>query len=114
RDARVQYQSNRLIGLVWLAIGIVLTLCFFAALPVGTIQPIAVPGITAAVLGAGVFLTGALARIDWLHNLAVVWWLAALVMLLRPGVYTWLLSSALSIALYALPGVKLMQMARAR
>jgi hypothetical protein len=63
-------------------------------------------------LGTGIYLTGTLARINWLRNLAFVWWLASIALMLVHGAIVFLAYALLLFALYVLPGIKLSQMAR--
>ncbi len=111
RDLAI-HPSGRLIMLSWVGVGIAMAIALFAGSWSGSIRPPAIPGLAAVFIGLGMGLNGVLARIGWLRNLAVVWWLAALPMLLRPGGYTLLVFAVLVIALHVLPGIALNAMAR--
>jgi hypothetical protein len=108
----VSHPSGRLIMLAWVGVGIAMSIALFAGSWNGSIRPLAIPGFAAAFIGLGVGLNGAIARIDWLRNLAFIWWAAALPMLLWPGNYTLVVFAVLVIALYVVPGIKLNAMAR--
>lgn len=108
----VIHPSGRLITVAWVAVGIAMSIALFAGSWNGSIRPIAIPGFAAVFIGIGVGMNGAIARIDWLRNLAFVWWIAALPMLLWPGNYTLVVFAVLVIALYVVPGLKLNAMAR--
>jgi hypothetical protein len=78
------------------------------------LSPRAIPATAAALLGSGVYLTGTLAKIGWLRSLAFVWWVASIGLMLIHGATVFLVYGLLVFALYVLPGLKLMQMARQR
>ena len=111
RFASVAHPSGRMIRGAWMALGIAMTLTFFLGTWNGTIALAAIPGLSAAFTGVGIYVNGLLARIGWLRNLAVVWWLSAAAMLQWPGNYTYALLAVLMVALYVVPGIVLNRMA---
>lgn len=112
RGAPVSHPVNRQIGIVWFAIGMPMLLLFFVGQSYELLRPQAIPATAAALLGTGVYLTGTLARIGWLRNLAFVWWVASIGLMLVHGATVFLVYGLLVLALYVLPGIKLSQMAR--
>jgi hypothetical protein len=87
-------------------------LLFFVGQNYEVLRPMAIPATAAALLGTGIYLTGTLARIPWLRNLAFVWWVASIGLMIVRGPVVFLVYGVLVIALYVLPGLKLCQMAR--
>lgn len=108
----VRSSANRQIGAVWFAVGMPMLLLFFVGQSYELLRPQAIPATAAALLGTGVYLTGTLARIGWLRNLAFVWWVASIGLMLVHGATVFLVYGLLVLALYVLPGIKLSQMAR--
>jgi hypothetical protein len=108
----VSNSANRQIGAVWFAVGMPMLLLFFVGQSYELLRPQAIPATAAALLGTGVYLTGTLARIGWLRNLAFVWWVASIGLMLVHGATVFLVYGLLVLALYVLPGIKLSQMAR--
>lgn len=112
RREPVVHPVNRQIGAVWFAIGMPMMLLFFVGQPYGLVKAFAIPSTAAALLGSGIYLTGSLAKINWLRNLAVVWWLASIGLMLVRGPAVFLCYAILIFALYVVPGIKLNQIAR--
>lgn len=112
RRRPVSNSTNRQIGAVWFAVGMPMLLLFFVGQSYELLRPQAIPATAAALLGTGVYLTGTLARIGWLRNLAFVWWVASIGLMLVHGATVFLVYGLLVLALYVLPGIKLSQMAR--
>jgi hypothetical protein len=108
----VRNQVNRQIGAVWFAVGMPMLLLFFVGQSYEVLRPQAIPATAAALLGTGIYLTGTLAKINWLRNLAFVWWLASIALMLVRGATVFLVYAVLVFALYVLPGIKLYRMAR--
>ena len=107
-----RHPSQAHIGAVWAALGISMVLLFFPGQFFGVIKASAVPAIAASMLAIGVMLTGQLARINWLRNLSLAWWLASAAMLAWPGIHTFLWYGLLILVLYVLPGFWLNRMLR--
>ena len=114
KRAPVHHAVNNQIGAVWFAIGMPMLLLFFVGQSYGILQARAIPATAAALLGAGIFMTGTLAKIRWLRSLAVAWWLASIGLMLIHGAKVFLVYGLLVFALYVLPGLKLNRMARQR
>jgi hypothetical protein len=111
--ARAHTLASTLVGDNWAAVGVCLMVLVFAGATSGTISPLALPGVVCALLGSGTFASAAVYRQLPLRAMALVWWAGALVMLLRPGAYTILLTGALVLALFVAPGLVLWTRARA-
>lgn len=112
RRGPVSHGVNRQIGAVWFAVGMPMLLLFFVGQSYDLVRPQAIPATAAALLGTGIYLTGTLARIGWLRNLAFAWWVASIALMVVRGAAVFLVYALLIFALYVLPGFKLNQMAR--
>lgn len=98
----------------WAGIGLGMMVLAFAGAATGTIPAHAVPGVISALMGSGTFAGASLYRQLPLRALALAWFAGAVLMLLRPGVYTILLMAAMVLALFVLPGLLLWTRARGR
>lgn len=101
----VEAPAGRLIGFVWGAVGISMLIIFFVGVGSGTVNGALMSPISSTFVGSAVFLTGALAGMNWVRNLAIGWWLGAAVMFAWPGLYNLLLMGLMLIAFYVVPGV---------
>jgi hypothetical protein len=111
--ARARTIASTMVAESWAGIGIAVTVLVFAGAASGTIPPQALPGVVSALIGAGTFASASVYRQLPLRVIALLWWAGALVMLLRPGVYSILLMGALVLALLVGPGLLLWMRARA-
>lgn len=107
RGARVRTLGRRLLGAIWLATGVTLTLVAASGLFGGVVSERALPGLMSAVMGGAVLATSQVTGEPWLGWAAVGWWAGALVMLFVPGVYTILVMAAMAVGLMLVPGVVL-------
>lgn len=116
RDMRepVQLPAGRLIGMVWAAIGVTQLIFFFAGLGMNNLPGEQLPAIFASLIGTGLFLTGVLASLNWLRNMAFGWWLGSLVMFIWPGEHVILLMGFMLLVFYVLPGIVLIRMKQTR
>lgn len=114
QDSRdpVQTPAGRMIGMVWTAMGITMLIFFYAGLGAGALPGEHLPAVFSSLVGSGVFLTGVLAGLPWLRNLAFGWWLGSLVMFVWPGTYVILLMGLMLLGLYVVPGIVLIRMKR--
>jgi hypothetical protein len=109
RAARVRTTGGRMIGGLWLATGITLTLLGFAGPGGGAVAPDAITGMLSAVLGGAYFATGLLSGHRWLLAVGGGWWAGALFMLLFPAPHGLLVMAAMMLLLQAAPGVYIMR-----
>jgi hypothetical protein len=112
RREGVRSGTGRILGGVWTGTGVTMMLLGFAAPAGGVVDPAALTGVLAAVLGGGFFATGLLVGSRWMQAAAVAWWAGALLMLLWPGRHGLLLTAALVLGLQTLPGIWLTLRAR--
>jgi hypothetical protein len=107
RSARVRTLASRLLGGVWLATGVTLTLIAASGLFGGVVPHVALPGVLSAVMGVAVLATSQLTGEGWLAWVAAGWWAGAAVMLFAPGLYTLLVMAVMALALMLVPGAVL-------
>ncbi len=111
REARkpVGMAAGKLIGAVWMSMGITTAIIIFIGVGSGSLAGQHAPALASAAVGGAVFLTGTLAGLQWLRNLAFGWWAGAAVMLIWPGFYVLLLLGAMLLLFYLVPGVILIR-----
>ncbi|MDX1442490.1 MAG: hypothetical protein R3270_01800 [Gammaproteobacteria bacterium] len=105
--APVRSAGGRLIGLNWMAVGTSLMIVFFIGVGFGSLPGYLMNPVSALFIGIGIFMTGVLAGIGWIRNLAFGWWLGGAVMLAYPGLWNLWFMGLLLLLLYMLPGVLL-------
>lgn len=108
----VEAPAGRLIGMVWMSMGISMLIIFFIGVGSGNLAGHHMSPLSSALVGGAVFMTGTLAGINWLRNLSLGWWAGAAVMFAWPGLYTLLLMGVMLFALYVVPGLILIRMKR--
>lgn len=105
----VEIPAGRLVGLVWMSVGISMLIVFFVGTGTGALSGSLMPAISSTFIGTAVFLTGTLAGLAWVRNLALGWWLGAAAMFAWPGLHVLLLMGVMLFALYVIPGVILIR-----
>lgn len=109
REQRAATPASRLVGMVWLSMGVSLLIIFFIGVGSGNLAPVHMPALSSTLAGGAVFLTGVLAGLAWLRNLAFAWWAGAVVMFAWPGMYVLLLMGVMLLVLYVVPGIVLIR-----
>ncbi|WP_111640302.1 hypothetical protein [Marinimicrobium alkaliphilum] len=116
RDFRrpVNSRAGRLVGTVWMGLFVTQMIFIVAHLGFNTLPGEHMPGIFSSLLGTGIFITGVLAGMPWLRNMALAWWLGAFAMFAWPGDYVSLLMGGLLLLFYVVPGLVLIKQQRAQ
>lgn len=104
----------RLIGMNWTAVGLAMMVFYFVGVPTKTIPFQAVPGLSALLVGIGIFNTGFLADLRWLVGVAVLWFVGGALLLAFPGPHTLWAMVALLVVGEIVPGLVLMRQERAQ
>ncbi len=107
RKMPIKTFAKNIIGSVWLACGIVMTLIGFALAPLGVIQGWAIMPLIGLVLGIAYFVTGKVIKEKWIGYSTFGWWIGALVIAAFPGVYMFLLFAGMMICFQIIPGIML-------
>ena len=107
REQRMPVQSagSRLIGLTWSAVGVSLLILFFVGVGAGSLPGYLMNPLSALFIGIGIFMTGTLAGIGWIRNLAFGWWIGGAVMLASPGLWNLWMMALMLFVLYLVPGI---------
>lgn len=97
--------AGNLLGLIWAASGIAMTLVGFIGGFSGAIKGVFISPLMCSFLGIAYFLSGYIYGKKWITSLAFFWWAGAVVMFLVPGAYSLLLMAAMMIILQIVPGI---------
>lgn len=106
-SAPVRNAATRAFGGIWMGLGVTLTLIGIVTIPTGAVAPGGLPGILAALLGAGYFASGFLAGLRWMLYVGLAWWLAAGALLVWQGPAAILALAALTVVLEIVPALVL-------
>ncbi len=107
REARscVQTFAGKMLSTTWMACGMAMTMIGFIAVPSGVIQDNAISGIFALIMGIGSYISGNIFQTPWVRVLAAVWWAGAVIIFIKPGLYTILLFAAMMVFFEIIPGM---------
>jgi hypothetical protein len=112
RESAVPHHAH-LIGMNWTAVGVAMMIVFFVGVARGTVSYAAIPGLSALLVGAGIFNTGHLSGLRWLAVVGAVWLAAGALMLAFPGLHNLLATALLLVFGQIVPGLVLMRAERA-
>lgn len=107
RRQPVEAPAGKLIGMVWVSMGITTALIFFIGVGSGALAGQQMAGLASALFGGAMFLTGGLSSQKWLSFMGFAWWAGAAAMFLWPGNHVLLMMGILLVACYMLPGAVL-------
>lgn len=97
--------SARIVGAVWFATGIVMTILGFVPTLTGAIHGVYVSPLMAVILGIPFYLTGVLYGIRFIKYLSIGWWAGGIVMFIYPGMYSLVLMAGMIIFFQVFPGI---------
>jgi hypothetical protein len=98
---------SKLLGSIWLATGVSLSLIPFLGVISGLLSPKGIAPVLSCVLGTAYYITGALNEYKWMKFVALGWWLGAIILFFWQAPENYLLFSLMMILLQVLPGVKM-------
>ena len=100
--------AERILGGVWLACGISMTIFGFIGTFSGAIKGIYVSPVLSLVLAIAYFVSGVVNDIKWLRNISIGWWLGGIFMFVYPGQKTNIIMALMMIAFQIAPGIILL------
>lgn len=107
RDYRTITFAGKILGVVWLATGIGMTIIGFLGTVSGAIDRIFVSPLLSVLLGVAFLITGYIHNEGWIKFLSVGWWLGAIYMFFFPGIQTVLIMAAMMTFFQVVPGLYL-------
>ncbi|MCH7611756.1 MAG: hypothetical protein IIB45_00150 [Candidatus Marinimicrobia bacterium] len=100
----VRTYAEKADGMLWLSIGITMTILGFVGGVTGAINTHFLSPIFSTTLAIGYFTSGVLYDVKWVRNLAFGWWAGAIIMFIFPGLYHLLLMTGMMIVFQTIPG----------
>jgi hypothetical protein len=108
KETKTKTFAAKIVGAIWLACGISMTIFGFLGTISGAIKGIYVSPVLCLVLAIAYFVTGVVYDYRWQRNLSIGWWAGAVFMFFYPSVYTNLIMAFMMITLQILPGIFLL------
>lgn len=105
RSAYVKTFARKILGSVWLSVGLTMTLLGFVGTYSGAFRLVFVSPILASLLGVAFFITGVLQEQTWIKWLCIGWWTGAVIMFLYPGIQTILIMASMMLLFQVIPGI---------
>lgn len=96
--------SSKLLNTLWFAVGIAITIAIIAVIFSGTLKGILLIPISALILGLAFFVGSNLYGKYWMKLIALLWWLASLIMFINLKPIIILLMAVLLLTLEVVPG----------
>ena len=112
RREPAQGLGGTLIGAVWLSMSVAMLIILFIGVGSGSLEGRHMSALASTLVGGAVFMTGTLAGMGWLRNLAFAWWAGAAAMFAWPGEYVLPLMGLMVLSLYVVPGLLLIRLRR--
>ena len=98
----------KILGSIWLACGITMTIFGFIGTISGAIKGVYVSPVLSLVLAIAYFVSGVIYEYKWLRNLSIGWWTGAIFLFFYPSQYTTLIMALMMIGLQIIPGIILL------
>jgi len=105
REKHPSTYSGKLIGAVWIAAGIAMTIVGFIGPMMGTINPMAISPIACIIMGSAYFVSGKIVEVKWLGNLSFGWWIGGILLLFVTSIHSFLIMALLMLFFQTLPGI---------
>lgn len=97
--------AGRIIVSVWGAIGVAMTLLGFIGVMTGGIKPMFIAPVLSVSLGTGYYITGKIIEAKWISNIALGWWIGAVVLFFYPGIHSILIMALMMLFFQTIPGI---------
>ena len=98
----------KILGSIWLACGITMTIFGFIGTISGAIKGVYVSPVLSLVLAIAYFVSGVIYEYKRLRNLSIGWWTGAIFLFFYPSQYTTLIMALMMIGLQIIPGIILL------
>jgi len=108
KSNKMKSLGSKILGSVWLACGISMTIFGLLGTISGAIKGIYVSPVMSMILGIAYFITAVIYDYKWLRNLSAGWWVGAIIMFFYPSQYTNLIMAFMMIGLQIVPGIILL------
>ena len=99
--------AGKIIGTIWLAAGVAMTIIGFAGTNSGVLSGMHISAMLSVILGAAYFISGTVYDYAVIKYIAFGWWAGALFMMYYPGLHTILVMALMMLFFQVLPGISL-------
>lgn len=97
--------AGKILGAVWLATGLGMTMVGFWGIPSGAIPGISISPILSIFLGMAFLISGYIHNENWIKYLSIGWWAGAFFMFYFPGAHTALVMAFMMFFFQVVPGI---------
>lgn len=97
--------AGKLIGSVWFAAGIAMTIIGFIGPVLEAINPMAISPIACIITGSAYFISGVIVEVKWIRNLSFGWWIGGIVLLKVISMESFLIMAFLMLFFQTIPGI---------
>src|SRR4030095_5638626 len=105
KKRKVHTFAGKLLGSLWFASGISMFMLGFIGTASRAYNPVYICPLISVILGISYFTSGTIQQISWLRNIAIAWWLAAILLFIFPGAHTLLIFAGMLIVFQLTPGL---------
>ena len=107
-ESKTTTLGKKILGSVWLACGVTMTIFGFLGTLSGAIKGLYVSPVISMILAIAYYVTGVIYDYKWQRNLSIGWWLGAIFLFFYPSQYTNLIMALMMIGLQIIPGIILL------
>jgi hypothetical protein len=102
---KVKTFAGKILGALWFSCGVSMTIVGFVGTGTGSYGAYTISPLMSVILGIAYFVTGIIYGRAWVRNLAIGWWIGAIVTFIWTGMYSLLVFAVMMIALQVIPGI---------
>jgi hypothetical protein len=102
---KVKTFAGKILGALWFSCGVSMTIVGFIGTGSGSYGAYTISPLMSVILGIAYFVTGIIYGRAWVRNLAIGWWIGAIVTFIWTGMYSLLVFAVMMIMLQVIPGI---------
>jgi hypothetical protein len=107
RKQKVSTLAGKILGSVWFASGIAMSIIGFIGPLTKAYNPVFICPIISVILGVSYFVSGAIQQVKWLQWLTLGWWAGAIATFVFPSIHTLLIFAMMLVFFQTIPGIVL-------
>jgi hypothetical protein len=97
--------AGKLIGAVWGAAGVAMTIIGFIGPAFRIINPMAISPLACIIVGSAYFVSGKIVEAKWLSNLSYGWWIGGVILFYVTTIESFLIMALLMLFFQTIPGI---------
>jgi hypothetical protein len=105
REKHPSTYAGKIIGFVWIAAGVAMTIIGFLGPVFGTIKPMAISPIICIIMGSAYFVSGLIVEAKWIRNLSYGWWIGGIILFYVTSIESFLIMAFLMLFFQTIPGI---------